>query len=108
LDVVLDALGDSTRREILDRLRSGPKAVVEIAEGMRVGRPAVSQHLRILKDARLVNDRAVGNRRLYDIDPDGMTTLREYALSFWSAALTRYAKAAERISRSGEPRDRDA
>jgi DNA-binding transcriptional ArsR family regulator len=102
-DVILDALGDATRREILDRLRSGPKAVVEIAEGMPVGRPAVSQHLKVLKDARLVSDRALGNRRLYEIDPDGVTTLREYAQSFWSAALTRYATAAERMSRSGEP-----
>ncbi len=81
---------------------------MDIAHGMPVGRPAISQHLKVLKDARLVSDRAVGNRRLYDIDPDGMTTLREYVQSFWSAALTRYAKAAERMRESGEPANPDA
>jgi DNA-binding transcriptional ArsR family regulator len=95
-DVIFDALGDPTRRAILDRLREGPKPVVEIARGMRVGRPAVSQHLKVLKDARLVIDRAEGTRRIYSVDPDGMATLREYAESFWSAALTRYARAAQR------------
>jgi DNA-binding transcriptional ArsR family regulator len=108
VDVVLDALGDATRRAILDRLRGGPKPVVEIARGMPVGRPAISQHLKVLKEARLVTDRAVGTRRLYAVDPDGMATLRDYAQSFWSAALTRYAKAAERARRSPEqPGDRD-
>jgi DNA-binding transcriptional ArsR family regulator len=95
-DAVLDALGDATRRAILERLRDGPKPVVEIARGLPVGRPAVSQHLKVLKEAGLVTDRAVGTRRIYGVDADGMASLRDYAQSFWSAALTRFARAAER------------
>lgn len=95
-DAVLDALGDATRRAILERLRDGPKPVVEIAQGLAVGRPAVSQHLKVLKEAGLVTDRAAGTRRIYGIDADGMASVRDYAQSFWSAALTRYAQAAER------------
>jgi DNA-binding transcriptional ArsR family regulator len=95
-DAVLDALGDPTRRAILERLRDGPKPVVEIARGLPVGRPAVSQHLKVLKQAGLVIDRPKGTRRIYGVDPDGMASLRDYAQSFWSAALTRYARAAER------------
>ena len=95
-DAVLEALGDGTRRAILERLRDGPKPVVEIARGLSVGRPAVSQHLKVLKEAGLVIDRAAGTRRIYGVNPDGMASLREYAQSFWSAALTRYARAAER------------
>jgi DNA-binding transcriptional ArsR family regulator/uncharacterized protein YndB with AHSA1/START domain len=104
VDVVLDALGDATRRAILDRLREGPKPVVEIARGMPVGRPAISQHLKVLKEARLVTDRAVGTRRLYAVDPDGMATLRDYAQSFWSAALTSYAR--PRSEPAGRPSNR--
>src|SRR6266487_5114883 len=70
-DAVLDALGDATRRAILERLRDGPKPVVEIARGLPVGRPAVSQHLKVLKEAGLVTDRAVGTRRIYGVDADG-------------------------------------
>ena len=94
--MVLEALGDGTRRAILERLRDGPKPVVEIARGLSVGRPAVSQHLKVLKQAGLVTDRAAGTRRIYEVDPEGMASLRDYAQSFWSAALTRYARAAER------------
>jgi DNA-binding transcriptional ArsR family regulator len=70
--------------------------VVEIARGLPVGRPAVSQHLKVLKDAGLVRDHAVGTRRVYEIDPDGLAPLQDYARSFWSAALTRYQRAARR------------
>lgn len=97
-DRMLDALGDSTRRAILDRLRGGPQPVVEIARGLPVGRPAVSQHLKLLKDAGLVVDRAEGNRRLYEIDPVAMEEIERYARSFWSAAMTRYARASRRRS----------
>lgn len=100
LDTVLEALGDGTRRAILERLRDGPKPVGEIARGLSVGRPAVSQHLKVLKEAGLVSDRAVGTRRIYGVSPDGMASLRDYAQSFWSAALTRYARAAERAGNS--------
>jgi DNA-binding transcriptional ArsR family regulator len=97
-DLVLDALGDRTRRAILDRLRAGPQPVVEIAQGLSVGRPAVSQHLKVLKQAGLVVDHAVGTRRVYQVNPDGMQTIEEYARSFWSAALTRYQRAAHKAA----------
>jgi DNA-binding transcriptional ArsR family regulator len=100
LDSVLEALGDGTRRAILERLRDGPRPVGEIARGLSVGRPAVSQHLKVLKEAGLVSDQAVGTRRIYGVNPDGMASLRDYARSFWSAALTRYARAAERAGDS--------
>src|SRR5262245_688426 len=109
-DAVLDALGDATRRAILERLRDGPKPVVEIAQGLPVGRPAVSQHLKVLKQAGLVTDQAAGTRRIYAVDADGMASLRDYAQSFWSAALTRYARAAERARQAnagGTPGDGD-
>jgi DNA-binding transcriptional ArsR family regulator len=96
---MLDALGDRTRRAILERLREGPRPVVEIARGLPVGRPAVSQHLRQLKEAGLVVDEAVGTRRLYAIEPAAMEDLERYARSFWSAAMTRYARAARRTKR---------
>jgi DNA-binding transcriptional ArsR family regulator len=107
-DAVLDALGDPTRRAILDRLRDGPKPVVEIARGLPVGRPAVSQHLKVLKEAGLVTDRAAGTRRIYGIDTEGMASVRDYAQSFWSAALTRYARAAGRAreARAGSAKDK--
>lgn len=103
-DRLLDALGDRTRRAILERLRDGPQPVVEIARGLPVGRPAVSQHLKMLKAAGLVVDQAVGTRRLYEVNPDAMAELQRYARSFWSAAMTRYARAAERESASSAPR----
>ena len=94
-DRLLDALGDRTRRAILERLRDGPQPVVAIARDLPVGRPAVSQHLKLLKDVGIVVDRPVGTRRLYEINPEAMTDLQRYARSFWSAAMTRYARAAE-------------
>ena len=97
-DAVLDALGDRTRRAILERLRAGPQPVVEIARGLSVGRPAVSQHLKVLKRAGLVADRAAGTRRIYQVNPDGLAALEDYARSFWSSALTRYQAEAERIA----------
>jgi DNA-binding transcriptional ArsR family regulator len=97
-DRLLDALGDRTRRAILERLRDGPQPVVEIARGLPVGRPAVSQHLKLLKEAGLVTDEAIGTRRLYEINPEAMAELERYARSFWSAAMTRYARAARRGS----------
>jgi DNA-binding transcriptional ArsR family regulator len=103
-DLVLDALGDRTRRAILERLREGPKPVVEIARDLPVGRPAVSQHLKVLKEAGLVVDEAVGTRRVYRVNPDGLKGLEEYARSFWSAALTRYARAGRRESETAAVR----
>lgn len=91
----LDALGDPTRRAIVARLRRGPLPVGELASGFTISRPAISQHLRVLKDAKLVVDRAEGTRRLYEIDPAGFETLREYLDQFWSRALAAFKQAAE-------------
>ena len=92
---VLDALGDPTRRELLEVLRDGPRAVVDIAAAMPVSRPAVSQHLKVLKDARLVVDRAAGNRRIYQVDPTGLGALRADLERFWGQALANYKLAVE-------------
>ena len=83
----LDALGDATRRGILARLLDGPKPVGKLATDFPVSRPAISQHLRILKEANLVIDQAVGNRRLYQLNPAGFDSLREYFDQFWTRAL---------------------
>src|SRR5215472_13298707 len=92
----LDALGDPTRRLVLERLRSGARSVREIAEGMDVSRPAVSQHLRVLKAARLVTDRAERTRRLYAVDQRGIEALRSWLDGFWVEALSAFKEAAER------------
>ena len=90
------ALGDPTRRAIFERLARGPIAVGELAEGLPVSRPAVSQHLRVLKQAGLVNDRRDGARRLYAVDLDGVEAMRGYLDSFWTDALAAFKLAAER------------
>ena len=89
------ALGDRTRRTIFERLTIRPYAVVELAKGLPVSRPAVSQHLRVLKNAGLVVDQAVGNRRIYAINPDGLRELRADLERFWTSALTAYKAAVE-------------
>ena len=91
----MDALGDPTRRAIFEQLRSGPRAVGEIAGELPVSRPAVSQHLRVLKEAGLVTERREGTRRLYRLDPDGLGELRRYFDDFWSEALAGFVAAAE-------------
>jgi DNA-binding transcriptional ArsR family regulator len=92
---VLEALGDGTRRAILERLRHGPLAVGEIAEGLPISRPAVSQHLRVLKEAGLVSERRDGTRRLYRVDLDGLAELRAYLDGFWSDVLDAFKTAAQ-------------
>jgi DNA-binding transcriptional ArsR family regulator len=94
-DAQLDALGDPTRRAILARLLEGPLAVGELASHFPVSRPAISQHLRILKDANLVLDQPQGNRRLYALNPEGFDSLREYFDQFWSLALDAFKRKAE-------------
>jgi DNA-binding transcriptional ArsR family regulator len=89
------ALGDPTRREIFERLAERPQAVGELASGLPVSRPAVSQHLKVLKEAGLVVDRAVGNRRIYQLNPDGVGALRVQLDQFWTKALAAYKAAAE-------------
>jgi DNA-binding transcriptional ArsR family regulator len=96
IERALDALGDPTRRAVFRRLRGGNRSVQEIADGMDVSRPAVSQHLRVLKAARLVTDRAEGTRRLYAVDLSGIKALRTWLDGFWDEALTAFKEAAER------------
>jgi len=91
----LNALGDPTRRAIFERLASAPSAVGELARECPVSRPAVSQHLRVLKDAGLVVDQQEGNRRIYRLDPDGVGALRAYFDQFWGQALAAFKAAAE-------------
>jgi len=97
----MNALGDPTRRAILEHLRSGPRAVGELARELPVSRPAVSQHLKVLKEARLVTDTAAGARRLYAVDADGFGALRAYLDEFWNLPLERFKAAAERGEEGG-------
>ena len=101
-DLLLDALGDSTRRAIFERLASGPLPVGEVADGLPVTRPAVSQHLKVLKQAGLVVDHAAGTRRLYRVNPDGVAALRSYFDRFWAGALESFKAVAEQ---SNNPED---
>ena len=96
---VFAALHDPTRRTVLERLRSGPKPVGEIARGLPVTRPAVSQHLKVLKEAGLVDDRSEGTRRIYQIDPKGLGAMRAWLDQFWDSALTAFAAEIERVSK---------
>jgi DNA-binding transcriptional ArsR family regulator len=93
---VLDALGDPTRRTVFKRLRAGARSVGEIADGMDVSRPAVSQHLSVLRAAGLVTDRAEGTRRLYTVDPRGIEAVRGWLDGFWNKTLAAFKEAAER------------
>ena len=91
----IEALGDATRRAVFERLGERPMAVGELAAGLPVSRPAVSQHLRVLKDAGLVSERREGTRRIYSVEPDGVAELRQYFEQFWERSLTSFKKAAE-------------
>ena len=91
----LDALGDPTRREIFERVGLHPAAVGELASELPVSRPAVSQHLKVLKEAGLVTDRAVGTRRIYQLNPEGVGALRAYLDEFWSRSMAAFKLAAE-------------
>ncbi|TCR60537.1 metalloregulator ArsR/SmtB family transcription factor [Bosea sp. BK604] len=91
-----EALGDPTRRRIFEQLRSGPQAVVDLARIVPVSRPAVSQHLKVLKQAGLVVDAAAGNRRVYRIDPHGLGPLRAWLDQFWATNLDAFAAAVEK------------
>lgn len=92
---VLTALADPTRRAIFEFLADQPSAVVDLARRLPVSRPAVSQHLKVLRDARLVVDEAVGNRRVYRVDPTGLADLRDYLDRFWGHALASFKAHAE-------------
>jgi DNA-binding transcriptional ArsR family regulator len=105
-DDALAALADPTRRRIFERLKSGPQAVGAIARRMPVSRPAVSQHLKVLKEAGLVADRPDGTRRVYYIDPHGLGVLRAWLDQFWDQALMAFQVEVERQA-SGRDSNRD-
>jgi DNA-binding transcriptional ArsR family regulator len=95
------ALGDRTRRTIFERVARRPCAVGELARGLPVSRPAVSQHLRVLKQAGLVIDRPAGNRRIYEVNRDGLAELRADLDQFWGSALAAYKTAVEQPEKEG-------
>ena len=96
------ALADPTRREVFERLASGPRSVGELAHGLPVSRPAVSQHLKVLKEAGLVSDRPEGARRVYRIDPEGLGPIRAWLDQFWDAALEAFRAEVEGDDREGD------
>lgn len=102
---VLDALGDSSRRAILERLAGGPVAVGVLADQLPLSRPAVSQHLRVLKDAGLVTETAAGTRRLYRLDRVGISVARDYLDRFWQTALDNFAALAAAEAEQGSKDD---
>jgi DNA-binding transcriptional ArsR family regulator len=104
-DTALTALADPTRRQVFERLRGGPKPVGVVAKGLPVSRPAVSQHLKVLKDAGLVRDQAEGTRRVYSIDPNGLGAIRRWLDEFWDEALADFRAEVERDSTDGENDD---
>ena len=91
-DAVFMALSDPTRRRVFERLQSGGLSVGDIARGLPVSRPAVSQHLQVLKTAGLVSDHAAGTRRVYHIDPKGLAAIRAWLDQFWDVAMGAYAQ----------------
>jgi DNA-binding transcriptional ArsR family regulator len=99
----LDAIGDATRRAILERLLAGPLPVGKLADGFPVSRPAISQHLRILKQANLVHDESEGTRRLYRLNPEGFDSLREYFDRFWNQALNAFKNKVEELHSKEQP-----
>lgn len=104
---MLTALGDETRRRIFERLQAGPAPVGLLAEAVPVSRPAVSQHLRVLKDAGLVVDHAEGTRRIYRVDPSGIAALRRWLDGFWDHALAAFAEAVDEPHGPKDPTDPD-
>lgn len=107
----LRALGDDTRRQIFDELSMGPRSVTELASGLEVTRPAVSQHLKVLKEAGLVTDRAEGRARIYQIDPHGLAAVRMWLDQHWARAFVNFTEYAEQVAIAdrgqGEPSEPD-
>ena len=101
-DGAWDALGDRTRRAIVERLAEHPCAVGELAEQLPVSRPAVSQHLKVLKASGLVHDETVGTRRIYRLNPDGVHALRDQLDTFWNRAMASYQAAIDDDSTEDE------
>jgi DNA-binding transcriptional ArsR family regulator len=105
--LALAALGDPTRRAIFERLRSGPLPVGRLADGLPVSRPAVSQHLRVLKDACLVSERREGTRRIYGVEPAGIRELKLYLDGFWDDVLAAFKARADGGRESPRGRERE-
>ncbi len=105
---VLEALGDPTRRRVVELLRGGERSVGDLAEDLPVSRPAVSQHLKVLKGAGLVTERHEGTRHLYAIDPSGLAALHGYLETFWDGALASFKEAADRAAEGLTTRERPA
>jgi DNA-binding transcriptional ArsR family regulator len=94
-----DALGDATRRSIFERLQHGPLAVVQIAEGLPVSRPAVSQHLKVLREAKLISINSRGTRNIYQVEKEGIIAMRNYLDRFWNEALENFKRLAEQAEK---------
>ncbi|MEU0501143.1 metalloregulator ArsR/SmtB family transcription factor [Nocardia sp. NPDC005998] len=105
-NAALDALGDPTRRAIFERLGKGPCAVGELADALPVSRPAVSQHLKVLKEAGLVVDQAMGTRRVYRLNPQGIDGLRVYFTQFWSTAMSAFQDEVNRQAADASRKDK--
>ena len=101
-DSVLTAMSDPTRRAVLEMLREGPRSVADIARDLPVSRPAVSQHLKVLKQADLVFERRDGARRLYEVDTAGLEALKSYLEDFWADTLAEFKAAADRRRKGGK------
>ncbi len=104
---VLSALSDPTRQALLERLRERPHSVGELAQRLPVSQPAVSQHLRVLREARLVTLRRDGTRRIYSLDPTGLDELRRYVESFWSGVLDAYASRTEEQPQGANKKEKE-
>jgi DNA-binding transcriptional ArsR family regulator len=100
-----EALGDPTRREIVERLAARPRSVGDLASELPVSRPAVSQHLKTLKEAGLVSDEAAGTRRIYRLDPRGIGAMREVLESYWNRALGNFKAFADALEDEAEGKD---
>lgn len=98
-DLAFNALGDPTRRAIFEKLEKGPLSVVHIAEGLSVTRPAVSQHLKVLREAKLISMEQRGTRSIYSIDQEGLRTVRDYLDRFWDEALDNFKRLAEQTEK---------
>ena len=98
-----NALGDPTRRSIFYKLAKGPLSVVHIAEGLPISRPAVSQHLKVLREAKLISMEQKGARSMYRINKDGVLSMRDYLDSFWDQALLNFKKLAEQTEKTKKP-----
>jgi DNA-binding transcriptional ArsR family regulator len=102
--LAFNALGDPTRRAIFEKLQERPLAVVEIANGLPISRPAVSQHLKVLKEAKLITLKTVGNNNIYELNREGILAMRNYLDKFWKDALANFKAIAEQTEKDNHPK----